>query len=211
MVRLGEAHPSIWEPITERLEIILAKYEFQADDLDFGWKKMANKRMADRNLDEKYGIFKEIALHPRWISLMEFVEKYGNINLNPVLGDSLMPLTAAIILLFMLHRRISNSILILVAAFIFNLNPIYVIAAIFVWKISYKRSAPKNYIKLKSDFGGTTKIPSLTRESAVFDHVLIGGDISTFYAAALLAKVGHKCCVIQPKGLSSNEVSVSHI
>ena len=35
--------------------------------------------------------------------------------------------------------------------------------------------------------------------SNLFDHILIGGDISTLYTAALLSKVGHRCCVLNPE------------
>ena len=41
---------------------------------------------------------------------------------------------------------------------------------------------------------------SLTADKfdTTFDHILIGNDLSTLYAAALLARNNHRCCVLQP-------------
>ena len=42
--------------------------------------------------------------------------------------------------------------------------------------------------------------------SNLFYHVLIGGDVSTLFTAALLSKVGHRCCVLNPVGNSPTSV-----
>ena len=201
MVRLGEVHPQYWDHAIDRLEIVLAKFEFQGDDVVFDWRKMANENMAERALDEKYGIFKYIALHPTTQYVMEHAKVYADkISLEFFIGEQMMPTATALILLFMLHKRISNDLLALVASFIFNVNPVYVISAVLLWRLSNNtRRFPKQYRDKLSKFE-----PNSGRLE--FDHVLVGSDIGTLYAAALLSKLGHRCCVLQPKGFPSLEV-----
>jgi len=105
MVLIGEAHPSIWDIVIEKLEKKLENIEFKGEDIVFEWKKMADQLMAERSLDEKYGIFKQIALHPMTASLLEFYHNYFFFSFEFFLGDPILPWTTAIILLFMLHKR----------------------------------------------------------------------------------------------------------
>jgi hypothetical protein len=217
MVHLGDVNPTIWDKIVEVMETKLKDIEFQEEDIVFNWKIAANSRKLERELYEKYGPFKDIILNPTFQYWKQWAEEH--VNLNFVLGDSLMPFATAVIVLFMLHKRVSNTILALAAAFIFNINPFYVTIAMIAWCTMKSNKKPKQFSPVKkSDVPKDAKgykprklsspedLASLTSTS--FDHVLIGNDISTLYAAALLSRVGHKCCVLQPKGMSPNTVSL---
>ena len=122
-------------------------------------------------------------------------------TLEILLGDPLIPLTTAVILLYMLHKRVSNDILILLGAFIFNINPLYVLIFFLCWKASIVLPKPKSYRKPNSfKRRKGAKLNSLSEIPAekTFDFLLLGNSISTFYTAALLAKTGQKVCIILP-------------
>ena len=105
---------------------------------------------------------------------------------------------------------------------LFNVNPIYVVLGTILFHLITKmlRPMPKQYIRREKTSRKKHNIDSegeglsvayaksqLASEpitvdgvaSNLFDHILIGGDISTLYTAALLSKVGHRCCVLNPE------------
>ena len=208
MVHLGEVSPAIWDIIVEQMEKALKEIDFQEDDILWDWKPSADSRRLERELYEKYGMFKDIILDPRFQYWKQFAEE--RVNFNPVLGDSVLPFATAVIILFMLHKRVSNNLLMLVAAFIFNINPFYVCCGSFIWWLMHRSKKPKlfNSIPSRTIPKDTdtyapkqfSKSNNPATSSTKFDHVLIGNDISTLYSAALLSKNGHKCCVLMPKG-----------
>jgi hypothetical protein len=100
----------------------------------------------------------------------------------------------------MMHRRVSNNILGLSAAFIFSINPFYVTMFVLIsLAFSLNGNQPKQYNKYISK--KTEKIQQKTenRSEEVFDHVIIGNDLGSFYTAALLSRNGHKVCLLQPQ------------
>jgi hypothetical protein len=209
MVHLGDVNPTVWDSIVEVMETKLKDIEFQEEDIIFDWRIAANSRKLERELFEKYGFFKDIILHPTFQYWKTWAEE--NVNLNPILGDSLMPFATAVIVLFMLHRRVSNNVIILAAAFIFNVNPIYVSLAMISWWMTRGAKKPKQFIKAKKSTTAKDAISYMPRKfvdvddlakvtSETYDHVLLGNDVSTLYTAAILSRCGHKCCVVQPKG-----------
>jgi hypothetical protein len=218
MVRLGEVSPTIWETIVSEMEIKLKHLDFQGEDIFTDWRKMANKRKFERELFTRYGYFKDIILNPKFQFAKQYLEEHADFNF--FLGDSILPLSTAVIVLFMLHKRISYNALSLSAFFIFNINPLYVIIAIIVYYVFRSNGKPKDYISPSSSIFSRSKLPvndvenckatsievELNEKERTYDHVLIGNDIATLYTAALLSKNGHKCCVLQPSDGPINTV-----
>ena len=226
MVHLGEVSPSICDNIIESIELALGNTDFQDDLPEFDWRKAANRRKFDRELFERYGYFKDIILHPQFQYAKNYLEENADFDLSFQVGEPLIPVTTAVILLFMLHKRVGTTMVTLVALFIFNVNPLYVcIAALALYCLYAGQSQPRQYKAIQTA-NSTAKLPSsistnqidanectskinvtsFTAESLQglrtdFDHILIGSDIGTLYTAALLAKIGHRCCVLQPAEL----------
>jgi hypothetical protein len=205
MVHLGEVSPAIWDATVEDMEIKLKEFDFQEDDILVDWRKNANKRKFDRELFETYGFFKDIILHPKFQYAKQLMEdNMEYLDYNVVLGEPFMPLATAVIVLFMLHKRVSNFILGLAAAFVFQLNPFYVVTSLLLFAVLQKQKKPKGFKKqgrktAKEAMDRPTPISSKTFPSTIeYDHVLLGNNLSTLYTAALLSKNGHKCCVLQP-------------
>lgn len=201
MVHLGDVSPSIWDQVVEIMEEKLKHIEFQEEDIAFNWRIAADSKRLDRELYEIYGVFKDIILHPKFQYCKQFLE--DNVNFDFVVGEPMMPVATAVIVLFMMYKRVSVNIIALAAAFIFNVNPFYVCLVVLTWYFTQGASkkpkmniaAGKNRVRVKDTL--VSKDPILFSEdidiAAVdYDHVLVGNDLSTLYAAALLAKNGHK-------------------
>ena len=224
---MGEVSPSICEDMISQIELALGNDDFEVEYEEFNWRKSANRRKFDRELFEKYGYMKEIILHPKFQYAKHFLEEHA--DLNVFLGDPLLPTTTIIIILFLINKRVSNNMVALAALMLFNVNPLYVcMAAATFWLLSGGKKPPKEYRNLKNEVqvrriaGAVLSAPQpFTQEFATvehhsqseYDHVLIGSDISTLYTAALLARNGHRCCVLQPHALGSvlEVYSVSNI
>ena len=126
-----------------------------------------------------------------------------------VVADPIMPWTTAIIILFMMYKRVSMGVMFLVAAFIFSINPLYVtILVILSWLFSLSTKYPKLYLPSKATAKLTQEsnhykpetldLKNTKSDLDTYDHILIGNDLATLYTAALLARNNHKCCVLQP-------------
>lgn len=201
MVHLGDVSPAIWDQIVEIMEEKLKHIEFQEEDIAFNWRIPADSKMLDRELYEIYGVFKDIILHPKFQQCKQFLEE--NVNYDFILGDSMMPFATAVIVLFMMHKRVSNNIIALAAAFIFNVNPFYVCLIVLTWwyfeggskKPKMNIPAAKNRRQFKDSSTTTAPIKFSSKvdlTTTEYDHVLVGNDLSTLYTAALLSKNGHK-------------------
>ena len=145
-------------------------------------------------------------MHPKFQYLKQLMEdNIEYVNFDLVLGDPFMPAATALIVLFMLHKRVGNEVLALAAAFIFNLNPAYVVLAVLLLWIFQKSKKPKGHVsKKKRPAAEVVAVPIAISSKASptigteYDHILVGSDLSTLYTAALLGKNGHRCCVLQP-------------
>lgn len=204
MVHLGDVNPSIWDQIVEVMEEKLKHIEFQEEDIAFNWRPPADSKMLDRELYEVYGVFKDVILHPKFQFCKQFLEE--NVSFDFVQGDPLLPLTTTVIMLFMLHKRVSNNILLLAAAFIYNVNPFYVCLIVATYWYSQSGSkkpkmflAAKNKTYVKQSSISTEPITyseDINITATVYEHVLLGNDLSTLYTAALLTKNGHKVLLL---------------
>ena len=120
-----------------------------------------------------------------------------------------------------MHKRVDNFILALCAAFVFNLNPMYVVIAAIAWKLTMRSKGPKLYRQQQKNASEKTYVsPEVTSSSLhkltshlmtrrqvfstvspeEFDYVIVGGNISSLYSAALPSRAGQKCCVLIPVG-----------
>jgi hypothetical protein len=128
------------------------------------------------------------------------------------LGEPILPLSTSIILLFLIYGKVETNVLFFFSAFLFNINPLYVGLLVLLLCFSLKkRSVPKLYKKDSEIRKELNKAKSGIEEDAPiseeYDHILIGNSISTLYCAAILAKNGHRCCVLQPSTLTPTSVS----
>lgn len=218
MVHLGEVNPPIWDVIIEELTEKIDDFEEQ-DLLDTieNWRKYTNRRKFDRELFEKYGFMKDLILDSRFQMVKHYLEEHSNFDF--IVGDPLLPISTAVIILFMLHKRVKNDVLVLASFFVFSINPFYVCILAFIYCLFFtKKSKPKQYkpIKLsktnKFNKDSSKLVRVLSEENGEqpstleYDHILLGNDLGTLYTAALLAKNGHQCCVLQLKHGSPYEI-----
>ena len=117
-----------------------------------------------------------------------------------------MPVATAVILLYMMYRRIPHDAIILIACFIFNVNPFYVFTLFILWKSYTVKHKPKEYTRVlpKKPEEKFSQLEKLAEKH--FDFILLGNNISTFYTAALLSKTGQKCCLVIPNHTPSVEI-----
>ena len=222
MVKLGEINPVVWDKVIEEMETKLEDIEFSGDDIVIDWKINADAARLEREVFEKYGHFKDIILHPKFQATKQWLEENTSFDLILDDGNHVMPWTTIIIILFMLNKRVSSSVLVLIGAFLFNINPLYVIitSILYHWYFSsgYK---PKQYKKSRQNkislnLCKPIDINTIINDKNVindnkYDHILIGNNISTLYCAALLSRVGHRCLVLQPNDTAKPYVSHSNI
>lgn len=113
----------------------------RAKDID--WKSTADAAKKERELDEKYGVWKHIILSPWFQWLMGLIDDIVSIELW---GEPRMAPAATIILLYMLFKaRQSLSVITLAAAFFFNLHPVLIVGTavgLYTWA---KLRRPKGY------------------------------------------------------------------
>lgn len=217
MVRLGEVNPAVWDTITERMEILLAKFKFKAEDIAVDWRISAAKFKLERELFEQYGVWKDIILHPTFQYAKQLAE--DNIDFRFQLGDPLIPFATVVIILVMMHKRVSNTILALVGGFMLNMNPFYVLLSLLTWYRWSHSKRPRQYVKPARQATATPSkhelkpIPfqasAMEKKGLEYDHVLVGSDVGTLYCAALLSRAGHRCCVLMPRGVHQLEVRFS--
>lgn len=130
----------------------------------------------------------------------------NNFSTDILLGDPLIPLATAVILLYMMYRRVPHDAVILIACFIFNVNPIYVVILFILWKSHSVKHKPKDFVRVtpKRPVEKFSPLEALTDKP--FDFILLGNNISTLYTAALLSKAGQRCCVVISENTPSVEV-----
>jgi hypothetical protein len=199
MVKLGEVLPPLYYVIKE------LENDGTAFD-SINWRDKVDSNMRQRQRDDVSALS----------ALIELVgEVLRQIPWDFQIDEPLMPWGTIIIVLVMLHKRVSNDIFALFGCFLFSINPIYVCVAYVSYRLFLNRYSSPKYCAIKS-----CKFPDYAdyktekyKDSGMFDthdmyhYVLIGNDVATLFAAALLSKVGYRCYVLQPQ--SSSVVSAS--
>jgi hypothetical protein len=205
MVHLGEVGPIIWDTVMDEMEKKLSDVGFKRKTATPDWRKLAHKRRFEREAFAKYGHFKDFVLHPKVQEMKQYIDDNAHFD-KFVIGDPLMSITNSIILLYMVWQRLESSVVLLLAAFLFNLNPVYVSMVVFFMLFIKISKKPKGYVvpKTVSKDSQSHKKKSVKdiqdnlKVSNQYDHILLGSDIGTLFTAAILAKCGHRCIVLQP-------------
>eukprot|EP00624_Nannochloropsis_granulata_P006470 evm.model.NODE_48527_length_18767_cov_16.646240.2 len=121
----------------------------KAKDID--WKSTADAAKKERELDEKYGVWKHVILNPWFQWIMGLLDDLFAIEL---VGEARMAPAAIVVLLFMLYRaKQPLSFLALAAAFLYNLHPILVGGLTVGMKVWALRRKPKGYVPPKKRAG----------------------------------------------------------
>lgn len=218
MVHLGEVGPVVWDQIMDEMEKKLVDINFKRAEVQPDWRKLAHRRKFEREAFAKYGYFKDFVLHPKVQMVKHYVDENAHFD-NIMSGEPLISPTNGLILLFMVSRRLDMSITMLLAAFLFNLNPVYVSMAIVGMMFMKTSRKPKGALPRRRSPADTSNYrarPLHTMDKSYlekdpYDHVLIGGDLGTFYTAALLSKCGHRCLVLQPSNTPALQVCLFFI
>ena len=212
---MGDLNPVAWDTVTDIMEEKLIEIDFHAEDVLLDWRTPARASRIDRELFEEYGMFKDYILDPRVQGFLELVDT--NVNLDLMVEPHIGIQTALLVLMILRSRVASKTGFAFLSAFVFNLNPIYVILCAAGWYVlGHCNRYPRGYQVAKPRAVQTTEPRSMRGEHVLasdfdkdFDHVLVAAaaDLSTLYAASLLAKVGHSCCVLIPEGLDDSLVA----
>jgi hypothetical protein len=206
MVKLGEIHPSV----IQRVYNLIQEEGSTIEEFEsYNWEDLSN-------LKRNHRIMSQDSHNVPAAGRSIFFSIYEKVNLNLFYGDYLVPSGLAIIILFTLYKRVKSDQLFLLAALLFNINPLFVaLLYIFYRYRSSAKNRPK-YAPLDPTCGDYSAYsPQVCSQAAArqpadgFHHIFIGGDISTLYTAALLSRIGRKCCVLQPVGGPNISVSLN--
>lgn len=221
MVKLGEVGSEVWDQIILEMEKKLVHLQWKRPHLQPDWRKLAHRRKLDREMYEKYGQWKDIILDPRFQMVKHYLQE--NVDVQTIMSEPFIPWSTAVIILFMLNKRVNFNVLIFAAMLMFNVNPLYaalVTILLLVRSSSGNKPQPKHLAEtrkksslrkeLKASSSAVNIVNDLADMNLMFDHVLVGSDFATIYTAALLAKCGQRCCVLQPHEVDSVEVRDDH-
>ena len=125
MVRLGYVSPEVWDKVVEFMEHKFADLDFREEDIQINWKADAKLQRTARELYEIYGIFrflcylhsycpilkvwlflatgpfKDILLHPNVLWATELMNNF--IVTDFFMGEPILPVTAIVVILFMVR------------------------------------------------------------------------------------------------------------
>jgi hypothetical protein len=150
---------------------------------------------------------------------------WPHMQFDVCLGDPVFSTGAFIMFMFMFFKKMSPEVIYLAICFQFCINPLYVVLVALGLKAYLHQSrTPRMYTPLRArpalqrpeayraqtpplapppgpspGPGAGAELGSLCEalNGAAYDHILVGGDLSTLYAAALLARCGHACLVLR--------------
>lgn len=134
------------------------------------------------------------------------------------ISEPLIPWGTIITVLLILNRRVSIDIFVLVFCFLSSMNPLYVCLAYISYRLYINRySSPKCHA-IKSPVFSDYAIykPEEFNKTAMLntaedlDVILVGNDVATLFAGALLSKVGYRCCILQPRSISLASIGIPH-
>jgi len=210
-MRMGMISPAMGELLfTELIEIFAEDSTVDLEMLreDMGsvgkdWANIANANRYERELDEKYGVWKSFFLHP-------FVQRALGVWQGfwvdfHLIGEPRLSVTASVILLFMMYRNKQPlHIIALAACMFFNVHPLAILGVVGIFLLlSNRRYKPRGYrphVPVEDETGEPFSIKDPFTESKVpeaVDHIIIGSNLSGLYAAGLLSRLGHTCLVLE--------------
>lgn len=193
----------------------------------FDWKGIADEKLQHRyqlEAEEESGKLVNVLLaNLSLVYRFALEEVWPHIQFDILLGEPVLSNSFFVPVVIMFFKRFSPELLVLLISFQYSVNPLYVVLAVVAVKVFYQRSrVPKNYVPVNKRVtfpaskikGKIPPLPLLMPESpqvsaesldalcafinsTSYDHILVGSDFSTLYTAALLAKCGHRCCVLR--------------
>lgn len=203
MVRLGDVRPRLWQEIVEDLAqggIEIPNEHFDWRDTQENSNQCDDIEVPDFASPESryYSNFMEIASNAGQLSLALFDASWRWLlpNSDIFQREPMLPWAVLIILYFFLRKHIRFSNLVLLYVFLLNITPLYaflLFACAFFYSQPY---APKGYTKSKRISSTDVSIPF---EDVVYDYILLGESISTYFCASILAVVGKRVLVLVPK------------
>ncbi|CAM9371186.1 unnamed protein product [Ectocarpus sp. 12 AP-2014] len=168
----------------------------------------ANGAKFERELHEKYGVLKDVILHPtvQWLlGLCAQLWRSFHLFGKPPLGT-----TAGVVVGLMIYRRKVGFVnMSLAAAALSGLNPLVVVAVALAWKLwastkflprgcrlnpEYEAPEDLGADKLSDDFE-PAKVSTAPGEE--YDHVVVGSDLGGLFCAALLSRCGRRVLVLE--------------
>ena len=196
MVKIGEVFPPLYNVVNE-LTHGIEKFAPSPD-----WHTRVDANTAQRLLD----LEGNSTFHTFQVWLEYVYSLLGtHISFELQLDEPIIPWGAAIIVLVLIHKRFPNSIFVLLTAFLFSINPLYVCIVYITYWLYLNRYSKPRYTAIKRPLCDDylTYSPehfNKIKDTATitYDYVLIGNDVSTLFTAALLSRVGYTCCVLQP-------------
>ena len=211
MVKLGapEAFAAVLDVIDE--EQLNLDEELWEDLVDVAsllgnWKEQARYQRLERELDEKYGIFRDVILHPWTQWLITQAE-------NVVLVDGpICSLQMVALVLFSLHQaNVGREYVALAACFLLGVHPFLVctlLAAYLAW-----RDFPRGV----KNGGRAKRLTAATAEALLaepldaplagapeaslagpWDHIVLGSTVGALHTAASLSRCGRRVLVLEP-------------
>eukprot|EP00640_Fibrocapsa_japonica_P001021 CAMPEP_0113933760 /NCGR_PEP_ID=MMETSP1339-20121228/1068_1 /TAXON_ID=94617 /ORGANISM="Fibrocapsa japonica" /LENGTH=507 /DNA_ID=CAMNT_0000935219 /DNA_START=97 /DNA_END=1617 /DNA_ORIENTATION=- /assembly_acc=CAM_ASM_000762 len=231
-MRLGDGAPSIAELLFHELTELYAEdtsvldLEVLKDDLAAlgqDWLRNADHSRFERELDEKYGMWKGLILHPFTQRLIQLWQSWW-LDFS-FFGPPVLSPTASVILLFMMFRaKQPLHVCALAAAIFFSVNPLVILFTVGLWQFltqsnhrprgwkggpcAVERDSDDVVVVEKEEAEGVERSEdddllaerfSLAKAEAggLIDHIVIGSDLEGLYTAALLSRLGQRVVVLE--------------
>jgi len=212
---MGTESPALAELLfTELIEIFaedstvdLEMIREDMNNVGGGWQQWADANRYERELDEKYGIWKDFFLHPAVQRAMGIWQSFW-MDFN-ILGEPLLSPTASVVLLFMMYRNKQPlNVIALAASIFFSVHPLVIITVVGLFLfVTSRKHGPRGYrphipLEVEDNKEGedASNLQDQFEDSKLpeeIDHIIIGSNISGLYAAGLLSRLGHTCLVLE--------------
>jgi hypothetical protein len=128
---------------------------------------------------------------------------FSQLHFNLLSGDPVVSISISIVVLALLRSRINFAVLVLFFALVSNINPLYVSLGYVLYGAYLARFSKPKYRAVKVAKGVSNTASGSDEQQ--FDHLLIGNDLASYLTAALLARIGKKCCLMEPLDLPPQE------
>ena len=197
------------------------------DVFSFDWKGIADEKLQHRSqleAEAESGKLINVIMASLSSAYHYFLlDVWPHVQFDILLGEPVLSNSFFVPFVVMFFKRFSPELLVLLISFQYCVNPLYVVLAVVTAKHFYQRPrVPKGYVPVNErvscpaskvqgeipplplQLNESTNVPGepldalyASINSASYDHILVGSDLSTLYTAALLAKCGHRCCVLR--------------